>query len=98
MIQEQINLLNVRAVPGSKITKIIEYLDDGSLKIKLRSKPREGKANQELIFLLSEALDLPKGNIEIASGLRSRMKLIKITGLAKSEIERRIKARMNQDP
>ncbi len=50
----------------------------GSLKCHLKSVPEQGKANQELIKLLSKALSLPQHDIEIIQGATQRTKKLKI--------------------
>jgi uncharacterized protein YggU (UPF0235/DUF167 family) len=40
----------------------------------------EGSANEALVAFLAEALDLPRRNIRIVSGERSRRKRLAITG------------------
>ena len=49
---------------------------NGSLKCFLKNPPEKGKANKELIDLLSKALSVPKQEIEIISGLTSRKKRV----------------------
>ena len=51
---------------------------NGALKCFLISAPEKGKANKELIDLLSKALSIPKKDIEIISGLTSRQKRVTI--------------------
>ncbi len=46
------------------------------LKIAVKAPPEKGKANQELIKFLSQRLEIPKGEISIISGLKSRRKEI----------------------
>ena len=67
----------VKVKPNSKQQKIEEQAD-GSLIIHLKSPPVDGKANEELIKLLSEKFDVPKSYIRIKSGLSSRQKLVEI--------------------
>jgi uncharacterized protein (TIGR00251 family) len=67
----------VKVKPNSKVQKIEEDAD-GSLIVYLKSPPVDGKANQELIELLSKKFDVPKSDITIKSGLSSRQKLIEI--------------------
>lgn len=83
-------LHKVRVVPGSKINQIVGYLDDGSLKIKLKAKPVEGKANRELIKYLAEILEIKVSEIEIESGFNSRTKLVRIWNVEKSAILQKI--------
>ncbi|QOV22319.1 DUF167 domain-containing protein [Anabaenopsis elenkinii] len=67
----------VKVKPNSKEQKIEEQ-SDGSLTVKLKSAPVDGKANEELIKLLSENFNVSKSRIRIKSGLSSRQKLIEI--------------------
>jgi hypothetical protein len=67
----------VKVKPNSKIQKIEEQAD-GSLSVRLKSPPVDGKANEELIKLLAEKFDVPKSHITIKSGLSSRQKLVEI--------------------
>jgi len=67
----------VKVKPNSKQQKIEEQ-PDGSLTVHLKSPPVDGKANEELIKLLSEKFDVPKSYIRIQSGLSSRQKLVEI--------------------
>ncbi|ARV59134.1 hypothetical protein BZZ01_11225 [Nostocales cyanobacterium HT-58-2] len=67
----------VKVKPNSKVQKIQEDAD-GSLTVHLKSPPVDGKANEELIKILSEKFRVPKSHIRIKSGLSSRQKLIEI--------------------
>jgi uncharacterized protein len=75
-----ITLLTVRVVPraskpGPAGTR------DGAYVIRLSAPPVEGAANTELIELLSTLLDVPKRNITIVAGERSRTKRVQVTGI-----------------
>ena len=83
-------LHKVHVIPASKINQIVGYMDDGSLKIKLKAKPIEGKANKELIKYLSEVLEIKASEIEIDSGFNSRNKLVRIWNVEKSGILQKI--------
>ncbi|HLO84501.1 MAG TPA: DUF167 domain-containing protein [Nostocaceae cyanobacterium] len=67
----------VKVKPNSKQQKIEEQ-EDGSLTVHLKSPPVDGKANEELVKLLSEKFSVPKSYIRIKSGASSRQKLIEI--------------------
>ena len=67
----------IKVKPNSKEQQIIEE-EDGSLTIRLKSPPVDGKANQELIKVLSKKYNVPKSYIRIKSGASSRQKLIEI--------------------
>jgi uncharacterized protein (TIGR00251 family) len=70
-------IFNVRVIPRSSKSEIVGE-HDGDLKVKLSSPPVDGKANKELIKILSKELKIAKSNIEIISGETSKTKQIKI--------------------
>jgi uncharacterized protein (TIGR00251 family) len=67
----------IKIIPGAKVEQIQEGLD-GSLKVWIKEKPIEGKANLALISLLSKYFNTPKSSIKILQGQKSRNKLIEI--------------------
>ncbi len=67
----------VKVKPNSK-NQSIEEAEDGSLTVHLKSPPVEGKANEELIQILSKKFNVSKSRIFIKSGLSSRNKLVEI--------------------
>ncbi len=50
---------------------------------RVRAVPADGAANAALERLVSEWLDLPKRSVELASGAKSRLKSVAISGDAK---------------
>ena len=80
--------LNVRVQPSAKKDEITGWMDDGTLKVKVRGKPLEGKANESLIKFISVIFGIPRNNIEIISGDKSRNKRLKISGISKETIDK----------
>ena len=72
--------IQVKVKPNSKQQKI-EKSADGSLIVRLKSPPIDGKANQELIELLAKQFKVSKSEIIIKSGLSSKNKLVEIDNL-----------------
>ncbi len=70
---------DIKVIPNSSISKIIEVID-GVIKIKLNSPPIEGKANKEVVKLLSKDLKVPKSFINIVSGDKNKNKSVEILG------------------
>ena len=66
----------IKVIASSKENSI-EFLDD-IIKVKIREKPVEGKANKAIIEYFSNLFDIPKSKILISSGHRSSIKLIEI--------------------
>ena len=80
-------LFSVRVMPRSSTTEIVGE-HDGALKIKLKSPPVDGAANEELVRFLSKSLNVPRSNIEIISGQSSRTKRVRVSGISEYEINR----------
>ncbi len=76
--------LTIHLIPGAKkeqILGIIETEKGKALKISIHEKPTENKANEALIKFLAEKFDIPKSNISIKRGLKSRDKRISVDGI-----------------
>jgi hypothetical protein len=74
-------------LPRSYINRI-GYAENGVFKAKLTAPPVEGKANKALKELIAGRLRLPKGNVDITSGQRSRLKTVRINGLPPKDVYR----------
>ncbi len=70
-------LLEIKVVPQSGKQRFVTD-KSGILKCFLKSPPEDGKANKELIKLLSEALSIPQDHIKIVLGATFRKKVLKI--------------------
>ena len=71
------DVLTVKVKPNAKQQKI-EQQEDGSWIVHLKSPPVDGKANAELIKVLSDRFDVPKSCITIKAGASSKLKRIEI--------------------
>jgi uncharacterized protein (TIGR00251 family) len=71
----------VRVIPRSSKTVVVGELD-GALKVKLKSPPVDGAANEELIRFLAKELSVSKASIVIISGQTSRTKRVSIEGIS----------------
>ena len=69
--------IKVTVKANSKQQKIEESAD-GSLIVRLKSPPVDGKANRELIEMLAKQFKVAKSQISIKSGLSSKNKLVEI--------------------
>lgn len=71
--------IKVTVVPNSSKSMAVAILD-GILKIKLNSPPIEGKANKEVIEVLSKLINLPKTSMEIVRGDKNKVKTLLLKG------------------
>ena len=69
--------LEIKVIPNAKKPKVEE--ESGKLKIRLSAPPHEGKANRELIEILSGHFKVRKNKIKIIRGEKSREKIVEIT-------------------
>lgn len=81
----------VRVHPGAS-REAVTLLPDGSLDVRLRARAVEGQANARLVELLAERLGARRRDVEIATGLRSRQKLVRIDLPSAAELRRRLGA------
>ena len=77
--------LTVHAKPGAR-ANLLEYLEDGSVRVWLKATPVDGKANKELVDYLSELLDIKKADIRLHTGSSGRFKILDID-LEKEAVE-----------
>jgi uncharacterized protein (TIGR00251 family) len=61
--------------------------------VKLAAAPVDGAANDELIAFLAKILRIPKRDISLVSGERSRTKRIRIAGMDREQAIARLAAR-----
>jgi uncharacterized protein (TIGR00251 family) len=74
------NQLDIKVIPRASVNKITisSQQDEFFIKVYVTSVPEDGKANKEVIKLLSKELGIAKSKITIVKGLKSSNKSIKI--------------------
>lgn len=72
--------LELHVQPGAKATGFAGRHGE-RIKVKLAAPAVDGKANDALIAFLAEHYRVPRRNVRIASGLRSRQKRVVIEGV-----------------
>jgi len=82
--------LLVKVIPNARQDEICGYVDKDILKIRIRAKPVDGKANAYLIKYLSKELDIPRRNIAIIKGKTSRIKVLEITNIGKNDLIKKL--------
>jgi uncharacterized protein (TIGR00251 family) len=79
----------VKVHPRAKKNAITGELGD-ALKLSLTTPPVEGRANEACIEFFANLLKVPRSSVTIASGERSRTKVVRVAGLSAAELERRV--------
>lgn len=67
--------------PGAKRSEFAGHHGE-RIKLRLAAPPVEGKANAALIEFLATYFDVPRRNVRIVSGLKSRSKRVAIEGVS----------------
>jgi hypothetical protein len=72
-------------------------LSEGDVRIRLTAPAIENRANEALVRFLSQALGVPRRQVELLAGERGRRKVVRIHGMSKEEIFRRLGLEQSQD-
>ena len=79
----------VKVHPRAKRNVITGDLDD-AIKVSLTTPPIEGRANQACIEFLAKLLKVPRSSVTIASGQKSRNKVVRVAGLTAQQARERL--------
>jgi uncharacterized protein (TIGR00251 family) len=78
-------LLSLKVQPRASRDKIGEPLG-AELRVKVTAPPVDSAANEAVIRLLAETLDVPRNRLELVRGGTSRHKIVKVLGLSEAQI------------
>jgi len=79
----------VRVKPRAKTSRVVRA-EGISIDVALAAPPVDGKANDELLRVLSEALGVPRSALEIVRGASSRRKVVEVHGVSEAEVVARL--------
>src|SRR5262245_33171875 len=85
------SILPVHAQPGARKNGITG-VHAGRLKVAVAQAPEKGKANQALVKLLAELLDIKRSQIALVAGETSHHKKLLIAGIDQATLEQRLAA------
>ena len=81
--------ISLRVYPNASRNEVMGFTD-GVLRVKVSAPPTKGKANKELIALLSRLLGVGKDSVNIIKGHTTRNKVVAIDGLSREEVMKRL--------
>jgi uncharacterized protein (TIGR00251 family) len=87
-VSQKSTRIAVRVQPRS--SKNALAWEAGNIRAWITAPPVDGAANEALVSLLAERLDLPKRAITIVRGTSGKQKLVEIAGLTLNEIQSKI--------
>ena len=76
----------VRVTPGAKRNEV-SNMADGALRIKVAAPAVDGRANEALIYFVSQLLHVRPRQVTIFRGQTSRQNLLHIDGLSQAQAE-----------
>jgi uncharacterized protein len=79
--------LKVRVSPGARRPGIAGRHGD-AWKIRVAEPPEDGRANEAVLKLLAETLDVPRARVTLVSGHSSRDKIVVLDGVEQEQTER----------
>jgi uncharacterized protein len=83
-------VFRIKVTPRSSRCEIAG-VQDGVLKLKITAPPVEGKANEECIRYLSDAIGVKRNQVTIIGGHKSRIKTIAVKDMVVGELEEFLK-------
>ena len=72
-------ILELHVQPGASRSEFAGE-HGGRIKVRLAAPPVEGKANEALVEFLAAYFNVPRRNVRIAAGLKSRRKRVIVEG------------------
>lgn len=82
-------ILEVAARPGQARSALLG-LHGAALRVAVGAPPERGKANDELVRWLAEALGVRRGQVTLISGQGSRNKAVRVDGLPREALLERL--------
>lgn len=82
-------VLRVHVQPGAGRSAVVGR-HGTSLKLRVAARPVDGRANDAARALVAETLGVPDGDVELASGPRSRLKRFRVRGVDAEDVESRL--------
>lgn len=82
-------LITVRVTPRASRAGIARTRD-GALVVRLNAAPVDNAANAELIEVIADALGVAKRSVTIASGEKSRRKIVLVRGVTAATVRQRL--------
>ena len=82
-------IVTVKATPRASKSEIAGA-DPEWLRVRIQAPPVDGKANAALAALFAETFGIPKRSVEILTGGTSRLKRVKLRGVAAETVTSRL--------
>ena len=84
-------VLSLRVKPHAARAMLLGWHGE-ALKLAVRAAPERGRANDEVLAVLAEALSVPLAALVLEAGAASQDKRVRVHGIGAAELRRRIDA------
>lgn len=81
--------LALKTIPNAPRNEIAGWLGD-ALKVKVHAPALDGRANDALLDFLAEQLNVPRRDLTLVQGTKSRQKVIRIASLDAATLRARL--------
>jgi uncharacterized protein len=84
-------LIQIKVIPRAPQT-LIDGMRGGALLVKLGAPPVEGQANESLLRFMAHICDVPRRNVSLISGEKSRNKVVRVNHVTRAQATLRVRA------
>lgn len=81
--------VRLRVVPNARKSEVIGIHGD-AIKVKIAAPAMDGRANEALAEFVAEKLGVARREVYLASGEKSREKVVAVEGLEEAEVRQRL--------
>ncbi|HET8894089.1 MAG TPA: DUF167 domain-containing protein [Gaiellaceae bacterium] len=81
--------LRLRVTPGAERAGIVGPYGD-AWKVRVTAPAEAGHANEAVMRLVAETLDLPRSAVTLVSGHGARVKVVELAGVKSAQVARRL--------
>ena len=78
-------------MPGARRSQVVGRLGE-SWKLRVHAAPERGRANDEVVALLAEALGLAHSEVNVVAGRTTRDKVVELSLITRDDAEQRLTA------
>jgi uncharacterized protein (TIGR00251 family) len=84
-------VIQIKVIPRAPQT-MVDGMRGGALLVKLSAPPVEGQANESLMRFIAHICDVPRRNVSLMSGEKSRSKVVRVNHVTRAEATLRVRA------
>ena len=88
--------VRLRVSPGANSAHVVGRHGE-AWKVRVAAPPEGGRANEAVVRLLAETLSLSRDAVTLVSGHGARDKIVQLTGIDPTQIERRLSSAAGKD-